>query len=114
MKVPQVQIDLLVEWAINIYGSIPRYLEHNRLQLDDYDLFLKQMKEIHYNNYHGHFSDDISVWFNHYADGKIHFKIYPTEQLEHNIITYQCFSKNVWNYLKDIKIVKGYEQLTLF
>ena len=106
----QVEIDLLVDWAVNCYGAILHYLKNNWLQLDDYELFLKQMKEIHYTNQHGHYSDYIDVSFNYFRDHKVHFKINPHFKNE-KIITYERFSKAVWEYLKK---QDRCEQLTLF
>lgn len=112
MKVLPIEIDLLVDWAINDYGKINEYLNKGWLQLNDYDLFLKQMREIHYDRMHGHYSDYIKVDFNHYSDNKVHFKIFPYFR-EERIITYRQFSRNVWNYLKSVPI-KNDEQITLF
>lgn len=114
MKVNSSEIDLLVDWAVNRYGSIPYYIKNGWLQLDDYALFLQQMKDIHHNNQHIHSSDYINVWFNHFRDHKVHFKIYSFFKDE-KIITYERFSKAVWDYLKNInKQQSKQEQLTLF
>ncbi len=101
LKVKQKEIDLLVDWAVNSYGSILHFLKNNWLQLDDYELFLKQMKDIHYTNQHTHCSDYIDVSFNHYRDHRVHFKINPILKDE-KIITYERFSKAVWEHLKNI------------
>lgn len=107
------EIDLLVDWAVNEYGSIQHFLKNGWLQLDDYNLFIKQMKDIHYNNFHGHHSEEIEVRFNHHSDNKVHFEIKPFKE---KIISYNRFSISVWYYLKNYNTDTHdeFEQLTLF
>lgn len=110
LKVKQKEIDLLVDWAVNRDCSILHYLKNNWLQLDNYELFLKQMKEIHYTSQHSHYSDYIGISFNHFRDHKVHFKVNHYFKSE-KIITYERFSKAVWEHLMK---QDRFEQLTLF
>lgn len=112
-----MEIDLLVDYSVNRDGSILHYLKNNWLQLYDYQLFIRQMKEIHYTNQHSHHSKYISVEFNNYRDHKVHFRINPYFT-DYKIITYERFSRAVWEYLKNINANRSEhgscEQLTLF
>lgn len=117
MKVIQMEIDLLVDYSVNRDGSIYHYLKNNWLQLDDYQLFIRQMREIHYTNQHSHYNHYIHVSYNHYQDHKVHFKI-NTFFKEEKIITFEKFSRAVWEYLKNTNANRSEqgrcEQLTLF
>lgn len=101
----------LVAWVINDYGHIQSHLKRGWLQLEDYNVFKKQIHQIH--GQHGHIGRNIEVQFNHWIDKKVHFRIKPDGEL--NIITFEKFSKCVWNYLKNQKSdYDNYEQLSLF
>jgi len=110
LKPVEHELNYLVDWAVNSYGEILYYLEKGWLQLEDYELYKTKMRNIHYDCYHGHCSDEIRVSFNHCSDNKIHFEI-PGKFKGERICTYDSFSKRVWDYLKGNQICC--EQLTL-
>ncbi|MED3888274.1 hypothetical protein [Priestia aryabhattai] len=111
IKASTDEIDYLVDHFIRPHHKILHHLEKGWLQLDDYKIFFKQMKEdIYYNDCYAFISSGIiEVHFNHYQDNKVHFHI-PAKFDGKRVCTYEAFSKRVWNYFKG----KRFKQLTLF
>lgn len=106
MKASTTEIDELVEVYVKPHHKIAHYLKKGWLQLDDFDLFLKVMKEkIYYNDRGGSFNQIVDVSFNHYTDGKVHFSVHGKFKGE-RICTYDAFAKRVWDYFNGSKIKK--------